>query len=730
MQRPRWLVLLLSALIVTAVALPASGFAAGPAVERPQTGDCGIAAHWAAAYACDLKVHGIMTGDAAGFRLDDTLTRAEFVTLLVRAVGKAPEAGVSFNDVTNHWSAGFVKAAVSAGILPAPGSKPFRPDERIPRQEAVALLVRALGTVHVADMDMEVLSRYQDAGLIGPEDRDAMVFALLHGVVQGRPDKRLDPNGTLTRGEAAKLISTAIPELVPAGQAKLTLLLYNDFHGHLEGDARQRSGLDVGAERLTTAILGQALKNPDMVLIDGGDTFQGTPVSNLVEGQSVEEWRNLVGVRVATMGNHEFDWKQETMVGLMKGADFPVISANIFNEGTETRPDWAVPTATVKAGGFTLGIIGITTPETRSIVLADHIAGLEFRDPAPVINAEAKKLREAGADLVIVVAHAPVSPGKTDPFQAVSEVADFMKNVTEPITAVTGGHSHEETAGYVLDGAGRMVPVVQAGSYGRALAKIDLYVDKATRTLLRAVPQVWEPSQLLAPSPAVSALIARWTKQVAPIQSRPIGQMPRALSRKTTNAGESALGDFIADGMLAAAPGVTIALMNGGGIRADVEPDAQGKVTWGQWYTVQPFGNTIVTVEMTGAQLKATLEQGVENYVRQVLKQPSSHQPIQVAGIRFTYDFAKPNGSRIDPANLKLADGTPVDLNATYKVAVNNFMAGGGDDFATLKELKAKQVDLGIIDLDATIQWFQQAPTAKWAEYAKQDRIQVVNFPG
>jgi 2',3'-cyclic-nucleotide 2'-phosphodiesterase (5'-nucleotidase family) len=727
MRRFKWFaVLVMTVVIAFTEVLPAT--AAGTVVEPALVNDCGLPAHWAAPYACDLEHHAIMEGDERGFRLDGTLTRAEFVALLVRSLGLKPGIGLTYADLQAHWANGLIQAAIAAGIIVPDKTTLFQPDEAITRQDAFQFLAVAVGGAAVPSADPRVLNSYPDASQIAAASRQAFAYLLLRGVVQGHDTGLLDPKGTLTRGEAAKIIDTAVAEIVPAGQDKLSLVLFNDLHGHLLQDSKKRAHLEVGIERLTTAIAGQMLKNPNTILIDGGDTFQGTPISNLVSGQSTAEWRNQVGVQVATIGNHEFDWTVATLKDLIDAASHPVISANIFLEGTDTRPAWAVPTTSLTVGGYKVGVIGITTPVTKSIVVAENVAGLEYRDPAPIVNAEAKKLRDAGADLVIVVSHTAASPGKTDPFKVENEVAEWMKHVTERIDAVTGAHSHEEVAGYVLDANGNQVPTIQAGSYGRALARIDLYIDKASGNVVRAVPSVWEPAQTLAATPWATDVIAKWSAQVKPIESKPVGQIGKALTRTNNNAGESALGDFIADSMLKAAPGIQIALMNGGGIRADLE-GTDGTVTWGDLYTIEPFGNTLVTVGMKGSELKTLLEQGVDSYVKRVLNQPGAHGPMQVAGITFTWDFGKPMGQRVDASTLKLADGTLVDMNQTYKVVVNNFMAGGGDDLAVLKQLTASQIDLGVVDLDVLVEHFKSVTKDQPLDYRLQNRIQVVNFP-
>lgn len=324
------------------------------------------------------------------------VTQAEFVTLLARALGfKAGDA--AFSDFQGQLAASYV------GLHPQ-GSDPFRPNAPIARGDAITLLSTVLAGNQLADADERVLDGYTDAAKVITSERKAVAFALLHSVIQGDPEKTLRPDQTLSRGEAAKLISVAVPEHVQTGMDKLSVVLYNDLHGHLIQDSRQRAGQDVGVERLTTAIKGQLLKNPNAILIDGGDTYQGTPISNLVKGESTLEWRNQMGVTVAGIGNHEFDWTVDTMKTLITESKQPVITANVFLEGTDNRPDWAAPTSTMTVNGYKIGFIGVTTPATKTIVVAANVAGLEFRDPAPVINTEAARLRKEGADLVIVVA--------------------------------------------------------------------------------------------------------------------------------------------------------------------------------------------------------------------------------------------------------------------------------------------------------------------------------------
>ncbi|WP_374712771.1 bifunctional metallophosphatase/5'-nucleotidase [Symbiobacterium terraclitae] len=676
------------ALMVSVVAVPAGVHAAE--VVLAVGGDCGLGDHWAAPYACELIEDGIITAEQveAGIDLNASLSEQIYLEMLARA------------------------GASSLSVVP---------DGQLTRGEAIVLLAWAAAGEAPSGQDLRVLEGYADAARADQATREALAYLLLRGVVQGRDTGELDLDAPVTLGEAAKLINLAMPEVLPEGTDKISLLVYSDFHGRLEP-----SGAELGAARFTTAIAGQLLKNPNTVLIDGGDTFQGTPISNLVNGASVQEWRNKVGVRLSTLGNHEFDWNVPTLQGLLQTAEHPVVSANIFFEGTQNRPEWLAPTAVLEVGGYKIGFIGITTPETKGIVLAANIEGLDFVDPAPVINAEAKALREAGADLVVVVAHAAASQSADEPLRVTNEVADWMAQVTERVDAITGAHSHEMAAGYVLDAGGNKVPAVQSGQYGTGLARIDLYINRADKQVTKAAVDVWNPAQTLAPTPWANDLVAKWAAEIEPIKARPIGKLAQQISRTYEQSGESALGDFTTDAMLAGAQGAQIAITNGGGIRAHLTPNDEGWITWGDLYTTSPFGNTLVLVDMKGSEIKTLLEQGLNNYVRRLNKE-NFPRPLQVSGITYVWDYAKPDDERV--VEIKLADGTPLDMDATYKVVVNNFMASGGDNLYILAELTDRQIDTGIVMLEALVEHFKALSADEPLTYELQNRVQVLNIP-
>ncbi|SMB98757.1 2',3'-cyclic-nucleotide 2'-phosphodiesterase / 3'-nucleotidase [Thermanaeromonas toyohensis ToBE] len=684
--------------------------------------------HWAAKPATTLLNRGILRGDAEGrLFLDKPTTRAEFVTLLIRSLGdRLLDASNPFQDIKNHWAEKYITTAAALGITSGIGEGKFGPDNFITRQEAISMIIRArLQPGELDNQSTTALSAFKDGDRVAPWAMRALSFAIEHGILGGYETGELRPEAPLLRGEAAKIIYLSIPELLPPNQAKLTLITLNDFHGRLEEDPKKAAGAPLGAARLTTALLGEKWLNPGgVLLLNAGDTYQGTPISNLVYGQSVNEWQNLVGFNAMTIGNHEFDWGVKVLKQRIKEANFPVIAANIYDKTTNQPVDWIKPTAILQAAGVKVGIIGATTQETASIVMPANVEGLKFPNPASRFDELVSELKGGGAEVVIGLTH--LGSEVTSTGELAGEARDVLDQMKDHLDALITGHTHREIA-TIYKGT----PVVQALSYGKAYGKIELYYDKQLKKVVRASVEVIKPSPTLYPNPEASSLVQKWKEVIGPKVNTVIARTVVPLSKTFTSAGESVLGDLIADAQRYTL-GADIAIMNGGGIRADIN---LGDITWGELYSVQPFGNVLFKVPLTGAQIKQVLEEGIENYYRLYNKLPRGHLPVQVSGIKFTWDYNKPFGQRIILTSLKLEDGSPLDLNKTYIVAVNEFVATGGDDFNTFKTLYEADKKgyyaryyTGIVDLDALIAYLQKLPQP--IKYNLQNRIAVVNFPG
>jgi 2',3'-cyclic-nucleotide 2'-phosphodiesterase (5'-nucleotidase family) len=418
------------------------------------------------------------------------------------------------------------------------------------------------------------------------------------------------------------------------------------------------------------------------VLLDGGDMMQGTPISNLLSGASTIDVYNQMGYKAAVVGNHEFDWGLAGLQARMAQAQFPILVANIFNEGTDTRPDWATPTAMLSVKGQQIGVIGVTSKDTPTIVMAGNTVGLEFRDAGPVVQQLAAELRVAGADIVVVLAHMPGS-------QTSGIINGELTGVAVPgVDLIIAGHSHVNIAGKINN-----IPVIEQYSSGTALGVSNLNYDRLTGTVANSTLQVITTYNAgVTPNPGIATLIQFYKAQIAPIVDAVKGSTKGPILRAANASGESAMGNFLTDAQRWKA-GTQIAFTNPGGVRADILYAAYPHdVTFGDLLTVQPFDNKLVTLNLTGTQIYALLEQ--QFVVNRILP---------VSGLKYTYNLALPAGSRI--TSLTLADGTPILPNATvYTIACNEYIATGGDGFTVF--LGATNVArIGVSDLDALVDY-------------------------
>ncbi|WP_054871573.1 5'-nucleotidase C-terminal domain-containing protein [Caloranaerobacter sp. TR13] len=447
--------------------------------------------------------------------------------------------------------------------------------------------------------------------------------------------------------------------LIPSTIKRIDILTSNDFHGKLEG------GYEAGAAKFAAYMQYYKNMNPEgTVILNAGDTFQGTPMSNLLRGKPVVEMMNMIGFDAMTIGNHEFDWGIETILDTLKDAKFDVIAANIYENGKPV--DWTKPYTIIEKNSVKIGIIGLATPETAITAHADYVGSYEFKDPIEICNKLIPEVKKQGAEIIILLGHIPAVQDK-ETKEITGELADLAKSVTGA-DAVIGGHSHKPVAG-IING----IPVIEAYKHGRMIGHITLYYDTKAKKVVGnniELVEVRKGKLDVEPNAEVQAMVDKYNVELKPIFGEVIGKTETDIVRDYNN--ESAMGNWMTDVMREKA-GVQIAFTNAGGIRTDF---TAGDITVGDIFEVMPFDNTIVTGEMTGAQIKAILEQSVTLYKGM----------LQISGMKFTYDSTKPEGERV--IDIYLEDGTPIEMDKTYTVATNDFLAGGQDGFVTLKEVK------------------------------------------
>ncbi|MFK4543904.1 5'-nucleotidase [Streptomyces tendae] len=543
------------------------------------------------------------------------------------------------------------------------------------------------------------------------------------------------------------------------------LLSFNDLHGNLEPPAGssgrvtevQPDGttktIDAGGVEYLATHLREARKgNRYSITAAGGDMVGASPLlSGLFHDEPTVEALNKLDLDVTSVGNHEFDEGATELARLQnggchptegcytdkefKGADYPYLAANVLDEKTGKpllKPYWVW-----KQRGVKVGFIGVTLEGTPDIVSAEGVKGLKFKDEVETINKYAKELQRQGVKSIVALIHEggfPASssynydcdaPGAGDGISG--PIVDIAKNITPQVDALVTGHTHNAYVCTIPDPAGNPRMVTSASSFGRLYTDTTLTYDRRTgdiaRTSVKSANHV--VTRDVPKAPDMTRLIDKWSTLAAPIGNRPIGYVSADINRDGT---ESPLGDLIADAQLAYGkaqdPETDLALMNPGGIRAPITYTASGAegdgvVTYAEGFTVQPFANTVNLKDYTGAQLIQVLKEQVSG--------PNEAAPkiLQVSsGLTYTLDLTKSGADRVVTDSIRL-NGAPIDENATYRVASNSFLAGGGDGFTTLGEGTNELV--GADDLAAFEQYLtaNSSATAPIAPPAA-DRITVV----
>ncbi len=433
-----------------------------------------------------------------------------------------------------------------------------------------------------------------------------------------------------------------------------------DFHGAVLPGHDRRTGLETGGTvQLASEIEQLRAENPEgTVLLDGGDVYQGTMLSNLQYGRPVVEQMNLLGYTAQAIGNHDYDWTADTLEARAMQAHFAMLGANITQRRNHRRPWWVRADTLVERRGVRVGILGLAYPGTPRVTLAANVAHLHFGDDSAAAAPLVPRLRKEGAAIVVGVGHIP---GETDSTRKAHGDLARLARAVPGVDVWLGGHSHN-----VIDDRINGASVLIAGAHGQWLGVVDMTVDPIARKVVEKDQRMVRVIEGAAPvDSAWIPRVERWNAAIAPIAAEVLGRNATALDRGRP---EATIGDFICDAMRFAC-GAQVALQNPGGMRANL---AAGPITRGGIYQIMPFDNTIVTMTLTGAELKTAIEQGLRG-----------SRVTQASGIRYTFDPSRPAGDRV--VSLTLSDGTPVEPAKSYKVAVNNFMATGGDDYNVLK---------------------------------------------
>jgi 5'-nucleotidase len=517
-------------------------------------------------------------------------------------------------------------------------------------------------------------------------------------------------------------LGTSALAQTPPSPVDVTVLAINDFHGNLrpppggitiDDPADRTRKITVpagGAEHMATLVKQLRAGKTNSVFVAAGDLIGASPfLSALFHDEPTIEALSMMGLEIASVGNHEFDEGRDELLRMQNGGCHPVDGCqgpHAFAGATfhylaastiETKTGKSVlPPYEIKTfDGIPVAFIGLTLKGTPGLVSPPGVAGLTFKDEAETVNALVPQLKAQGIEAIVVLIHEGGFPtGDYNECPGISgPIVEIVRKFDRAVDVVVSGHTHRA---YTCQIDGRLV--TSGDKYGTLVTTIDLKLDRTTRDVISAkADNIIVNTATYAADPAQTALLAAYDKVAAPIANRPAGAITETLSRMPNmETGESPLGDIVADAHLAATSadnrgGAVIAFTNPGGIRADIVRKPDGTVTYGEIFAAQPFRNQLVTLILTGAQIKAVLEQQWTT--------PSWPRILQVSkGFSYTWDNAAGADHRI-PADRMLLDGKPIDPATSYRVTVNGFLAVGGDGFTVLKDGRDPLV--GVYDVDA-----------------------------
>ncbi|KQM22331.1 bifunctional metallophosphatase/5'-nucleotidase [Novosphingobium sp. Leaf2] len=536
------------------------------------------------------------------------------------------------------------------------------------------------------------------------------------------------------------------------GPVEVGIIAINDFHGALEPpkaavmapgpDGKAVAVPAGGAAWLASAVDALKAEHPNHVVVAAGDL---TSASQLASSLHLDEpavgVMNRIGLEFNAVGNHEFDRGPKELLRLQnggcekntrlapctvesfKGATYKYLSASTFGpDGTTLFPATGLKTFGQGARKVTVGFVGLSLKTVPSLVSPKQLTGLTFGDEADAINKAIPLLKAQGADAVVVLIHqgGKTTEGDPDTCDALTgDIKPILDRLNPGVDLVVSGHTHwQYVCHYGRSGDGTPILLTSAGVYGKLVTDITLTIDPATHKVIAKRAHnviVQSPGYTSArgdapntplytqfqPRADIAAYVGRYVQDAQGLISRPVGRLSGAVA-KVEGVVETGgtLGNLIADSQLAASrdAGAQIAFTNPFGIRTTVDPGPGGVVTFGQVYAVEPFNNELVTMTLTGAQLRSVIEQGLDDTGQKQGLAPS-------AGLTYSFDMRRPSGQRLVSLTF---NGKPIDPAARYRVTVVNFLAEGGDDFTIFKQ--GTDTVRGMVDNEAFQQWLGSVP--------------------
>jgi len=525
------------------------------------------------------------------------------------------------------------------------------------------------------------------------------------------------------------------PATPSKGTVEVQILAFNDFHGSLlppsgsNGQITLLGGSHVeagGATHLAAHLRALRAQNPNTLVVSAGDLIGASPLTSaLFHDEPTILAMNDMGLDIAGVGNHEFDEGPAELLRMeyggchakdgcaddakpFVGARFPYLGANVFVDADKKKTLFS-PYEIRVFEGVPVAFIGLTLEGTPDVTVPSGVSGLSFGDEVDTVNALVPELQNKGIEAIVVLLHEGGLPtGGYDECPGISgAIVDIATRMSPAVDVIASGHTHKA---YNCRIAGKLV--TSAASFGRLVTDIDLTLSRATGDVIAKEAHNRVITRDLE-DPAIGALVERYQSLAAPLAARSVGHIRANLSRVPEGAGASPLGAVVADAQLEATQGAAegaaqVAFVNPGGVRTDLVfaagegEGSDGVVTYAEAFAVQPFGNELVVMTLTGAQIAALLEQQFSTEAgerdKPVILQVSK-------GFSYTYSQSAPPGSKVDMASIR-SNGAPLLMGKPYRVVVNGFLASGGDGFTVLRDGKDRKS--GLLDLDALVAYLTQ----------------------
>jgi 5'-nucleotidase len=548
-----------------------------------------------------------------------------------------------------------------------------------------------------------------------------------------------------------------------ADDFKLKIIALNDFHGNLQSPGKYRANAQSpevpsgGADFLAGYVHRLQSENPTNIVVAAGDLVGASPLaSGLFHDEGAIEAMNRLGLEISSVGNHEFDKGKKELLRLQhggcstvdantckgaitstpvpfEGAKFQYLAANVFDTATGKTlfPSYAIKTF----HGVRVAFIGLTLKDTPSLEDPKIVADLRFDDEATAINADVRQLQTQGVKIFVVLIH----QGGTQDTKGIpdidacegdlagSPIASIVSKLDDAVDLVVSAHTHAAYICRIPNAAKRKILVTSAASYGRLVTDIDMTIDqKSGRATGLAAHNIVvdRTNPAILPDAALKNMVEKYAALAAPISNRKAGSITADLTKTQNAGGESSLGDVIADAQLeatsaAGAGGAVAAFLNPGGIRTDL-PFAPGlagvkggDVTYGELFQMQPFANTLVTMSLTGQQIKTLLEEQFKGCALGAQSARDTASPtdriLQVSeGFTYRWNPAGPLCNKVDTGSVKV-NGMAIKPSAKIRVTVNSFLADGGEEFYILKQGTGRLG--GPPDLEALAAYFAKHPS-------------------